>query len=100
LTDIADVTIDNCSPLGDAMVTVEGLAEPVGPGSSIGYVTIVNMLKCLVAEQLTASGQPPLVLTSSTLIGSAASAALFDASYDEFRARIAPLYGMQPTKES
>jgi uncharacterized phosphosugar-binding protein len=100
LTDIADVTIDNCSPLGDAMVTVDGLAEPVGPGSSIGYVTIVNMLKCLVAEQLTARGQPPLVLTSSTLIGSAASAALFDASYDEFRARIAPLYGMQPTKES
>ena len=100
LTDIADVTIDNCSPLGDAMVHVQGLAEPVGPGSSIGYVTIVNMLKCLVAEELTARGRPPLVLTSSTLIGSAASAALFDASYDEFRARIAPLYGMQPKKES
>lgn len=96
LPDIADVTIDNCSPLGDAMVTVAGLTEPVGPGSSIGYVTVVNMLKCLVAEELTARGQPPLVLTSSALIGSTASAALFDRSYDEFRARIAPLYGAQP----
>lgn len=96
LPDIADVTIDNCSPLGDAMVTVDGLAEPVGPGSSVGYVTVVNMLKCLVAEELTARGQPPLVLTSSTLIGSKASAELFDRSYDEFRARIAPLYGAQP----
>jgi hypothetical protein len=62
----------------------------------VGYVTVVNMLKCLVAEELTARGQPPLVLTSSTLIGSQASAELFDRSYDEFRARIAPLYGAQP----
>jgi uncharacterized phosphosugar-binding protein len=95
LPDIADVTIDNCSPLGDAMVQVDGLEYPVGPGSSVGYVTVVNMLKCLVAEELTARGQPPLVLTSSTLIGSAASAELFDRTYDDFRSRIAPLYGAQ-----
>ena len=98
LPDIADVTIDNCSPLGDAMVTVDGLAYPVGPGSSIGYVAAVNMLKCLVAEELTKRGQAPLVLTSSTLIGSAASAELFDRTYDDFRARIAPLYGAQPQR--
>ena len=98
-SDVADVTIDNCSPLGDAMVTVDGLAYPVGPGSSIGYVTIVNMLKCLVAEELTARGQAPLVLTSSALIGSAASAELFDRTYDDFRARVAPLYGGNPSKE-
>jgi hypothetical protein len=40
------------------------------------------------------------VLTSSALIGSAASAELFDRTYDDFRARIAPLYGAQPSKES
>jgi hypothetical protein len=44
------------------------------------------------AEELTARGQPPLVLTSSTLIGSKASAELFDRSYDEFRADCAPLW--------
>jgi hypothetical protein len=71
---------------------VDGLEYPVGPGSSIGYVALVNMLKCLVADELTKRGQPPLVLTSSTLIGSAASAELFDRTYDDFRARIAPLY--------
>jgi uncharacterized phosphosugar-binding protein len=92
LPDIADVTIDNCSPAGDAMVRVEGLAYPVGPGSSIGYATVVNMLKCLVAAELTRRGQPPLVLTSGVLIGGQASAELFDRTYDDYRARVAQVY--------
>lgn len=93
LPDIADVTIDNCSPAGDALVSVEGLEYPVGPGSSIGYVAVVNALKCLVANELTKRGQPPLVLTSGVLIGAQASAELFDRTYDDYRARVAPLYG-------
>ena len=93
LADIADVVIDNCSPVGDAMVTVDDLATPVGPGSSIGYVAVVNMLKCLVAEELVRHGQPPLVLTSAALIGSEASAELFDRTYDDYRARLAQVYG-------
>jgi uncharacterized phosphosugar-binding protein len=93
VSDIADVSIDNCSPAGDAMVTIDGLDVPVGPGSSVGYVTVVNMLKCLVAEELVRRGQPPLVLTSSVLIGSQASAELFDRTYDDYRARLVPVYG-------
>lgn len=92
LVDIADVVIDNCSPVGDAFVHVDGLEYPVGPGSSIGYVAIVNALKCLVADQLTRRGQPPLVLTSGALIGSQASAELFDKTYDDYRARVAQVY--------
>jgi uncharacterized phosphosugar-binding protein len=92
LVDLSDVVIDNCSPAGDAMVHVEGLEYPVGPGSSIGYVAIVNALKCLVADQLTKRGQPPLVLTSGVLIGSEASADLFDKTYDDYRARVAQVY--------
>jgi uncharacterized phosphosugar-binding protein len=93
LPDIADVTLDNCSPAGDALVSIEGLEYPVGPGSSIGYVAVVNALKCLVANELTKRGQPPLVLTSSVLIGSQASAALFDKTYDDYRSRVAQVYG-------
>jgi uncharacterized phosphosugar-binding protein len=92
LTDLSDVIIDNCSPAGDAFVYVDGLDVPVGPGSSLGYVTVVNMLKCLVAEGLTRRGQPPLVLTSSVLIGAQASAELFEKSYDDFRRRVGQLY--------
>jgi uncharacterized phosphosugar-binding protein len=92
LPDVADVTIDNCSPAGDALVTVDGLAEPVGPGSTVGYAAVVNALKCLVAAELTRRGQPPLVLTSGVLVGAERSAELFDQAYDDYRARVGKLY--------
>jgi uncharacterized phosphosugar-binding protein len=93
LPDIADVTIDNCSPAGDALVQIAGLEHPVGPGSTIGYAAVVNTLKTLVAAELTRRGQPPLVLTSGVLIGGAASAELFERTYDDYRARVAQVYG-------
>jgi len=99
LPDIADVTIDNCSPVGDALVTIEGLDYPVGPSSTVGYAIVVNMLKCLVAAELTRRGQPPLVLTSGALIGSQASAELFDHTYDDYRARVAQVYGRRTKDE-
>ena len=93
LTDLADVVLDNCTPAGDALVYVEGLAEPVGPGSTIGAAALTNALKCLIAARLTALGQPPLVLTSACLVGSERSAALFDAAYDGYRARVKRVFG-------
>ncbi len=93
LIDLADVTLDNCTPIGDALIKIEGLEYPVSPGSSLGYVVLVNALKALIAQELTKRGQPPLVLTSSTLIGSQASAELFERTYDDYRARVAQVYG-------
>jgi uncharacterized phosphosugar-binding protein len=93
LTDIADVLIDNCTPGGDALVFVNGLADPVGPGSTIGAAAVTNALKCLIAEKLTAFGQPPIVLTSSYFIGGEASKQRFDECYDDYRARVQKVYG-------
>ncbi|MFZ4656775.1 MAG: sugar isomerase domain-containing protein [Caldilineaceae bacterium] len=93
LPDLADVTIDNCVPGGDALVSIEGLADPVGPGSTVGAATVTNMLKCLIAEKLTNLGKPPRVLTSSYFIGSAAAAQRFDDCYDDYRARVKRVYG-------
>ncbi|MCA0458386.1 MAG: SIS domain-containing protein [Chloroflexi bacterium] len=93
LTDVSDIVIDNCTPKGDALVEVEGLEYPVGPGSTIGYALIVNALKVAVAQKLTAMGKPPLVLTSSVLIGSEKSNELFERTYDDFRDRIKQVYG-------
>jgi len=92
LPDVADVTIDNCTPAGDALVAVQGLDYPVGPGSTVGYAAAVNALKCLVAAELTRLGQPPLVLTSAVLAGPAA-ADLFERTYDDYRARVARAWG-------
>lgn len=92
LSDIADITIDNCVPKGDALVEIDDLAYPVGPGSTIAYGFIVNTLKSMIAAELVQRGKPPLVLTSSTVIGSAASAELFERTYDDYSHRIARTY--------
>lgn len=93
LPDVADVTIDNGSPGGDAMVEIEGLSDPVGPGSTVGGAAVVNALKCLVADRLTRRGVPPIVLTSSYFIGREASQERFDACYDDYRARMVRALG-------
>ena len=93
LTDVADIVIDNCTPAGDALVRIDGLDDPVGPGSTIGAATVTNALKCRIAEKLTQSGKPPIVLTSSIFIGNQASKERFDACYDDYRNRVQRVYG-------
>jgi uncharacterized phosphosugar-binding protein len=93
LIDIADVTIDNGTPAGDALVKLDGLDDPIGPGSTIGAAAVTNALKCAIAQQLVSMGKPPLVLTSSHFIGEAESKRRFDESYDEYRRRLKRVYG-------
>ena len=42
LLDEADLVIDLCTPHADALVDIDGLDTPVGPGSTIAAVAIVN----------------------------------------------------------
>jgi uncharacterized phosphosugar-binding protein len=93
LPDFADVTIDNCTPAGDALVCIPGLEDPVGPGSTVGGTLVTNALKVAIAEKLTAGGKPPLVLTSSVLIGREESEQRFESSYDDYRRRICRVFG-------
>ncbi|WP_203416826.1 sugar isomerase domain-containing protein [Jiangella ureilytica] len=89
LADHADVVIDLCTPPGDALCSVDGLDVPVGPGSTLAAVAIVNEIKVRVAELLTADGTMPPVLTSKALIGAEESAARFEAAYLEHGRRAA-----------
>ncbi len=91
LVDVAGLAIDNCTPAGDALVSIEGLDDPVGPGSTIGFAAIANAIKSQTAENLVALGAPPLVLSSSIFIGDA-SAQRFDDCYDEQSRRVSRLY--------
>ena len=93
LIDIADIVIDNCAVPGDAMVEVPGVDVPVGPGSTLGNTVIVNVMKCLIAEDLAARGQPPLVLAGAWKMGEEASKRRFDDAYDDHRERVKIVYG-------
>ena len=75
LLDHADVVIDLGTVVGDAMVIIEGLTTPVGPGSSVVGVAVVNEIKVRTAERLVARGAMPPVLTSATVVGEERSAA-------------------------
>jgi len=93
LHEIADVVIDNCAIPGDAMVEIEGLDVPIGPGSTIGNTAVVNAIKCLVAAELTRRGQPPLALAGAWKMGKEASARRFEEAYDDHRERVKVVYG-------
>lgn len=93
LSELGDVVIDNGTPGGDALITVPGVTDPVGPGSTIGGAAVTNAIKVAVAEKLAALGQPPIVLTSGHFIGGEASARRFDECYDDYRRRVRRVYG-------
>lgn len=64
LKDVADITLDNCTPPGDAVVQLPGLKYKVSPTSSIGAFIVVNTLKARTAEIMLSRGVEPVVLTS------------------------------------
>jgi uncharacterized phosphosugar-binding protein len=89
LLDEADLVIDLCTPEADALCQVKDLDTPVGPGSTIAAVAIVNAIKVRVAELLVEGGQMPPVLTRASVVGEEESRALFDQAYQEHARRIA-----------
>jgi len=92
LSDFADIVLDTGAPVGDSMIYIEGLDTPVSPGSSVGGIIIVNSIKAEVARLLTAAGQPPKVLTASSVINAERAKDLFEAAYDEHARRLSELY--------
>lgn len=92
LQDFADIVLDTGAPVGDAMVKLEGLEQPVAPGSTVGGCLIVNCIKAEVAKRLIDAGQPPKALAASAVLGSDRAAEVFEAAYDEHAHRLAKLF--------
>jgi uncharacterized phosphosugar-binding protein len=89
LLEEADLVIDLCTPHADALCTIEGLDTPVGPGSTITAVAIVNSIKVRTAELLVERGAMPPVITRASVVGAERSRTLFDQAYQEHARRIA-----------
>lgn len=88
LLELGDLVLDLGTPIGDAMVTLDGLDTPVGPGSTISGVALVNEIKVRTAEILVKRGVDIPVLTSGALVGEARSTELFERAYDDHGARL------------
>jgi uncharacterized phosphosugar-binding protein len=89
LRDHADVMLDLCTPPADALVELEGIPTPVGPGSTIAAVALANEVKVRTAARLAERGALPPVLTSASVVGADESRRLFDAAYAEHAHRAA-----------
>lgn len=96
LMDFADVTLDTGAPVGDAMISIEGLETPVAPGSTVGGCLLINAIKAEVAQRLTAAGRPPKVLTAAALVGPERASELFESAYDEHARRLMKVYDFPP----
>lgn len=92
LAEVADITIDNCSPPGDAATDIEGIPYKVGPVSSIGAIAVVNALKTRTAELLVERDVVPTILTSPHFVGSAVGEEQLERVYDEYFRRIKRAY--------
>jgi uncharacterized phosphosugar-binding protein len=89
LLDEADLVLDLCTPHADALCLVENLYTPVGPGSTIAAVAIVNSVKVRTAQLLVERGAMPPVLARASVVGAERSRALFEEAYREHARRIA-----------
>jgi uncharacterized phosphosugar-binding protein len=69
LSDIADVTIDNQVPVGDALVQLPGLDERVGASASILNLAVMDAITAGTASALLQLGSQPMVFASPHLVG-------------------------------
>lgn len=67
LMDVADIVIDNCGVIGDAVVQLEGLPQAVGPTSTVVGAALLNALVVEIVERLLQRGIEPPVFVSANL---------------------------------
>jgi len=61
LYEIADIVIDNCCPLGEGLVNVEGVPFKVGPSSTVTGTAIINAIMVQAAQNMVEKGVEPPV---------------------------------------
>lgn len=82
LCDLADIVVEAYVPPGDALLEIEGVDVPVGPGSTYPMVFIANCIVLRVIEMQIEQGMSPEVRKSANLKGGLErSKTLFDPKY-------------------
>jgi len=66
LFEAADLVLDNQAPVGDALMSVPGMAQKVGPCSTVAGAAIVNAIVVRAAELLQErTGDPPVFMSAN-----------------------------------
>ncbi len=92
LIDLADVVIDNRSPIGDCAVELEGLDWRTGPLSTVTGSLIINMIRCETARMLVESGHQPVMLPSHQFVDNETAEEQLEKFYEAYRRSLRHLY--------
>lgn len=92
LTDVADLVIDNLSPIGDCAVELDGLDWRTGPLSTVTGAIIINMIRCETARMLLDEGHTPVMLPSHQFAANQSAEAQLENFYDEYRRSLKHLF--------
>ena len=95
LMDVVDVLLDNGSPTGDSLLSLEGAKNKTGPFSTLGGAMLMNMLRCEVVQRLVDRGIEPVFLPSHQFVGSRTVEEQLEYFYAQYARRSAPLDGRQ-----
>ncbi|MGH7529349.1 MAG: sugar isomerase domain-containing protein [Gemmatimonadales bacterium] len=91
LFELADVVIDSCAPMADAVVPLERHEDHVGPVSTIAFVSVVWLVITSVAEQLVERGVRLCIHPSHNRPGDTTARERLDAALSEYKRRAARL---------
>lgn len=64
LAEVSDISIDNCVPAEDALVSVEGVTEKFAAGSTVAFCSIAMALVAETGARLVKSGAKPATFVS------------------------------------
>lgn len=66
LFEVADLVLDNCAPIGDALIELEGQAQKVGASSTVTGAAMVNAVVVRTAELLLErTGDMPVFMSAN-----------------------------------
>lgn len=92
LIDVADVVIDNRTPVGDCAVELPGLDWNTGPLSTVTGAVIINMIRCETAQKLLERGYKPVMLPSHQFIQNESAEDQLEKFYEAYRKSLKHLY--------
>jgi uncharacterized phosphosugar-binding protein len=84
----ADVVVDLCVPAGDALIEVHS-GNRVGPGSTLAFVAVVNLIRVRTAQLLDEGDLLPPVIAHRSVVGDERSLASVAAAVEDQRRRLA-----------
>jgi uncharacterized phosphosugar-binding protein len=69
LYEVSDIVIDDCGPVGDTLLKIEGMDEEICASSGLSFVYIMWALEAEICARLTQRGIPPHVYRNANLPG-------------------------------